>query len=94
MSEPLASWIVLGLTAYLGVGVLFAVVFVTRLVGGIDPDAREGSVGFRLAILPGAAALWPLLIGRALRGTPPSEERSPHRDAACPRPGGAEEVSP
>jgi hypothetical protein len=49
---------------YLACGLLFAVVFVTVGVGRIDPDARGTSFGFRLLILPGTAALWPLLAKR------------------------------
>ena len=85
MTETVVQWIVAGITFYLLVGVLFAIPFVTRGVGRIDPDAREGTVGFRLLILPGAAALWPLLLGRWLRASPPPEERSPHRDAGGER---------
>lgn len=46
---------------YVVAGVLFGIAFVTRLAGRIDPGARDGSWGFRLAILPGSIALWPFL---------------------------------
>jgi hypothetical protein len=52
---------------YLGIGVLFGLGFVTAGVGRIDPAARGGSVGFRLMILPGTAALWPALALKLLR---------------------------
>ena len=73
------------LAAYLGLGLAFAVVFVCVGVTRIDPTARGGaSWGFRLAILPGTVAFWPLLAVRWLRGhSEPPEERSPHRCAAC-----------
>jgi len=67
---------------YLGLGVVFAIAFVTIGVGGLDPVAREGTVGFRLLILPGAAALWPLLALRWISGAKhPPVERNAHRDA-------------
>lgn len=42
-------------------GVAFAVVFVFRRMGSIDPSAKMGTWGFRLLVLPGLIALWPLL---------------------------------
>jgi len=61
--------IILGL--YLLVGLLFAVPFVLRGVNRIDPVARKGTWGFRLIILPGVVALWPLLLNRWRRGQGP-----------------------
>jgi hypothetical protein len=58
--------VVLGL--YFAVGLLFAVPFVLRGVSRIDPVAGGSSWGFRLIILPGVVALWPLLLNRWRRG--------------------------
>ena len=58
--------LILGLAAYGILGLAFALPFVWRGVDRIDPAAREGSLGFRLLILPGVAALWPLLLFRWL----------------------------
>ena len=41
------------------VQMLFGLLFVTRGVGRVDPAAASGTWGFRVLILPGAAALWP-----------------------------------
>jgi hypothetical protein len=49
---------------YLACGLLFAVAFVTAGVGRVDAAARGTSLGFRLLILPGTGALWPLLLLR------------------------------
>lgn len=68
--------------AYLAIGVLFAVPFVLRGAARIDPRADGATWGFRLMILPGTAALWPVLLRRWLKGSPPPEERNPHRDLA------------
>lgn len=46
---------------YLLAGVVFALAFVNFGVGRIDPAARGTSIAFRLLILPGCVALWPLL---------------------------------
>ena len=64
MIEILAWILVIGLGVYLGLGVVFAVPFILRGAGRIDSSAIEGSVGFRLLILPGTLALWPLLLQR------------------------------
>lgn len=66
-------WFVHALELYLGIGFLFALAFVARGAAAIDPAAREGSLGFRALILPGATALWPFLArawwrARAARG--------------------------
>lgn len=70
---------------YLGVGLVFALVFVVRGVQQIDRHAVGGSWGFRLAILPAAATLWPILLRRWLRRSPPPEERNAHRELAGER---------
>ena len=83
----IAEGVVLAVGAYFAAGLVFAVAFITAGVQRVDPAARGASWGFRLLILPGAAALWPLLLARWVRGVPPPEERNAHRDAA--RGGGA-----
>lgn len=68
---------------YLGVGLVFALAFAWRGAGRIDPAARNATWGFRLLIIPGAAALWPMLAGRWLRGhTRPPVEHNGHRERA------------
>ncbi len=78
----IATWLVNALAVYAAVGFVFAIAFVWKGVGVIDPAAREGTLGFRLLIIPGTIALWPILARRWLRGEGPPEERSAHRDAA------------
>jgi len=55
---------VLALEVYAAVGLLFAILFITIGVQRIDHAAHGASLGFRLIILPGVAALWPLLLNR------------------------------
>lgn len=66
MMIPAVLLSILGL--YLACGFAFALAFVVFGARQIDPHAREGSSNFRVLILPGAAALWPLLQRRWLRG--------------------------
>ncbi|MEO0649773.1 MAG: hypothetical protein AAFZ65_03740 [Planctomycetota bacterium] len=83
MWQTLVEWSVLALAVYAAAGLVFGLCFVTRGVSRVDPTAADGSWGFRVLILPGAAALWPLLAQRWLRGTgAPPAERNAHRDAA------------
>jgi hypothetical protein len=56
----------LGLT-YTATGLVVGLVFVTVGVARIDPAARGTSVAFRLLILPGSAALWPVLVAKWAR---------------------------
>lgn len=82
---PLAlSELVLNLAScYLGAGAVFAILFVTRGVGRVDPASRGAPLGVRLLIFPGVTLLWPYLAWRWLRadqGLP--VERSPHIRAA------------
>ena len=50
------------LAGYLVLGLAFALVFVTWGVAAIDPAARGMPRLARLLIVPGTAALWPLLL--------------------------------
>lgn len=80
MSETVAQAFVTALALYAGIGLVFGVAFVSYGVSRLDVEARGAGLGFRLIILPGVAALWPLLLYRWMRGvsTPPIE-RNPHR---------------
>ena len=53
---------------YLLIGFVFALFFVTKGMARLDPVAQAGSKGFRLLILPGVTALWPILYRRWSRG--------------------------
>ena len=67
METGIAATLVYLALAYLGAGLLFAVPFVARWAGRLDPAARAGSPGFRLLVLPGSALLWPVLLIKLLR---------------------------
>ena len=59
-----AGWFVALLGVYAAAGAVFGVVFVAFGVQRLVPAAAHAPWGFRLIILPGAAALWPLLLRR------------------------------
>ena len=82
----LAQLMVSSLAVYVTLGLLFALCFVTLGIGRIDPSAKGAGIGFRLLIVPGAVALWPLLAWRWLRGAQALPvENNAHRRAAARR---------
>jgi hypothetical protein len=56
--------VAIAMTVYALVGVVFAVAFVMCGIDALDEAARGSGIGFRLIVMPGAAALWPLLLRR------------------------------
>ena len=80
MYELVATWFVYAFYLYCVLGLLFAVVFVASGVERLDPNAKGSGLAFRLLILPGSAAFWPLLLGRWVRGDRDvPKEGNPHR---------------
>jgi len=59
--------ILLVLVTYAAAGLIFAVAFVSRGIGRIDPAARGAPWTFRMLMIPGSAALWPMLLARWIR---------------------------
>jgi hypothetical protein len=83
VSTILAIWVLRAIGVYLGLGFLFALGFVATGARRLDPGAQGSGIGFRLLLLPGSMALWPLLLRRWLRGGHPSPvEQNAHRRAA------------
>ena len=78
--ERFASGLVLALEAYATLGLAFALVFVSLGVQKIDPEAKGTKLGFRLLIIPGVIAFWPMLLRRWASGaTEPPPETELHR---------------
>jgi hypothetical protein len=87
MPESIAAALVWALSLYGLAGLVFALPFVTRGVGRIDPTAKSGTIGFRILIIPGAVALWPLLLSRWMRGrSAPPSQRTTHQPATTRTP--------
>jgi len=80
MLENFAKAFVYTLTVYAGLGLVFAVPFVWSGVQRLDSEAQGSGVGFRLLVLPGVAAFWPMFLYRLTRRvSEPPVEKNPHR---------------
>ena len=66
MIEQTFSVLVNGAAIYAGCGVIVAVLFLARWCKSFDPSATDGSWGFRVLIVPGIIALWPVILGKVL----------------------------
>ncbi len=55
------------ISIYLVLGFFFAVTFITRGITKTDEAAKGSGWGFRIIILPGVVALWPLLLKKWLK---------------------------
>jgi hypothetical protein len=55
------------LFVYLACGLAVGVPFVLRGVDCVDASARRASLGFRLLILPGTVALWPVMLTKWIK---------------------------
>lgn len=72
MTLELATFIWQCIGAYLAIGFIFGLIFVSVLVGSLDPAAKGMKLSVRLLILPGLMLLWPLMLVKAvLRKGPP-----------------------
>jgi len=81
--EAFVVWLIRGIGFYVIAGFLFGLYFINRGAGKIDPSARQTGISFKLLILPGVIALWPILANRLLKHqVHPPEECNAHRQAA------------
>jgi hypothetical protein len=64
MGDAVARWTLWGFALYGLTGLLFAIAFQMRALLRITAAARGAGPAFRLLILPGMVALWPLLMRR------------------------------
>ncbi len=71
MDEPAALLILQAAGAYLGTGLAFGLAFIFLGIGKIDPVAKAMPLRVRLVLLPGTAALWPLMLAKWVRQTEP-----------------------
>jgi hypothetical protein len=81
--EAVAELMVAVLTGYMAFGLAFGLLFVAVGIHRVDAQAKGAGAGFRLIVLPGVVAMWPLLLARWVRGIrEPPLETNPHRSTA------------
>jgi len=64
MIESVFSVLVNAAAIYAGCGLIVAVLFLALWCKSFDPSAMEGSWGFRVLIVPGIIALWPVILAK------------------------------
>jgi hypothetical protein len=64
LANLVAGTILTLLGGYLAIGCVFALLFAVKGAPQLDHAARNAPWSFRVLILPGAAALWPILLKR------------------------------
>jgi hypothetical protein len=85
MLETVAKAIVYTLAVYASLGLMFAAPFIWFGVQRLDSEAQGSGIGFRLLILPGVVAFWPMFLYRWTRGiAEPPVEKNPHRSSSKP----------
>jgi hypothetical protein len=57
-----AEAIVMVFVVYAAAGLVFAIPFVLRGVNSVDSAASTSGIAFRMIILPGVVALWPVML--------------------------------
>lgn len=70
-SIEMVETVLWGLAVYAAVGAAFALLFLLAGLNRIDNGAKGSGLVFRLLILPGLIALWPLMLIRWLSGGQP-----------------------
>ena len=71
MSEATVITGLVGLGFYLAIGLVIGLVCVFGAIGRIDPAAKTMPYRARFLVLPGLAALWPLILVRVINGKGP-----------------------
>lgn len=66
MTTDAAEMIWAVVVTYLGAGFLVALLFAVWAAPATDYAAKGSNIWFRLAIMPGAALLWPYMVVRLL----------------------------
>jgi hypothetical protein len=61
-----ATVVIAGIAAYAAAGIVTGLAFVLFGVARAPPEPASVTAGARILLLPGAAALWPIVLGRWL----------------------------
>jgi hypothetical protein len=61
---------------YLAAGLLFAVIFLIKGIERVDASAHGATWGFKLIIIPGIMALWPVLLNKWIKAKPVNHDET------------------
>ncbi len=62
-----AMVLIAGIAVYAAAGIVTGLAFVLFGVLRVPPEPASVTTGARILLLPGAAALWPIVLGRGLK---------------------------
>jgi len=80
MYTQIANALMAAIYIYLAIGFFVGTALISFGLSRVDSETSGSGLGFRLVILPGVIALWPLLLRRTIRGGgEPSLQKDPHR---------------
>ena len=82
LAIAVVEWVINLVRAYAIAGLVFAILFVTLFIKHLDSGAQGWALGFRILIIPGVVAFWPMFAIRLLRGKGHPTEKTAHRLAA------------
>ncbi len=75
MSIPTASLVVALLVGYAWIGLVFTAWFLVAGIRRLDEVAASGTIGFRILLVPGSIALWPILLSKSIRNARTQREK-------------------
>ena len=53
---------------YLALGVFFVIPFLMKGLNKVDEGAQGSTIGFKIIIIPGVIAFWPVLLSKWMKG--------------------------
>lgn len=65
--EAMISILFIIAAIYIICGFIFAIVFISKGIEKVDEGAHGATWGFKLIIIPGVVALWPLLLKKWIK---------------------------
>lgn len=66
-TESIVGYILLLCATYLVIGVLFSLFFYAKGITKVDQGTEGSGLGFKLLILPGCIAFWPVLLSQWIK---------------------------
>ena len=62
--EQIVNLFFLSLAAYIAIGIVFTVFFLLKGIAVVDSASKDTSKVFKLLIIPGIIAMWPVLANK------------------------------